>query len=278
MNQANGYADLHLHTNHSDGYYSLTELIDKTLSHDLKTISIVDHDEIGALDEAIEYGKLKGIEVIPGVELSVSYKHFDLHVLGYCFDHKSPELVEHLNLFKKERIQRAKKMVASLTKLGMPISFEAVMKKAGHGSVGRPHIANVLLDDEYVYSFQEAFNKYIGNGKPAHVGKLKIDIQAVLKLVKAAGGVCSIAHPGLELLDDDLLALIKEGVDAIEVVHPKHNGEKTKQLRQLAESNGVLTTGGSDFHGGRKGEEALGKYKVPCEVVTSLKKLAAHKI
>lgn len=276
MIQANGYADLHLHTNHSDGYYCATELIDKTVAHGLKTVSIVDHDEIGALDEAIEYGKTMGVEVIPGVELSVSYKQFDLHVLGYCFDHKNPELVEHLNLFKKERIQRAEKMVASLTRLGMPISFEAVMRKAGHGSVGRPHIANVLLDDGYVYSFQEAFNKYIGNGKPAHVGKLKIDIQAVLQLVKAAGGVCSIAHPGLELSNDDLLTLIKEGVDAIEVVHPKHNKEKTSQLRQLAENNGVLTTGGSDFHGGTKGEEALGKYKVPDEVVQNLKELAAR--
>ena len=276
MIQANGCADLHLHTNHSDGYYSPKELIDKTLSRGLKTVSIVDHDEIGALDEAIEYGKTIGVEVIPGVELSVSYKHFDLHVLGYCFDYRNPELVEHLNLFKKARIQRAERMVASLAKLGMPISFEAVMEKAGHGSVGRPHIANVLLDDGYVYSFQEAFNKYIGNGKRAHVGKLKIDIQVVLKFVKTAGGVCSIAHPGLELSDDDLLALIKEGVDAIEVVHPKHNDEKTRQLKQLAESNGVLTTGGSDFHGGSNGEEALGKYKVPYEIVKNLKELAAR--
>jgi len=276
MNQANGYADLHLHTSHSDGYHSPTELIDKTLSHGLKTVSIVDHDEIGALDEAIEYGKTMGVEVIPGVELSVNYKHFDLHILGYCFDHKKPELVEHLNFFKKARIQRAERMVASLAKLGMPIRFEAVLEKAGLGSVGRPHIANVLLDDGYVHSFQEAFNKYIGNGKPAHVGKFKIDIQTVLKLVKAAGGICSIAHPGLELSNDDLLALIKEGVDAIEVVHPKHNEKKTSQLTQLAESNGVLTTGGSDFHGGSKGEEALGKYKVPREVVEKLKELAAR--
>lgn len=268
---SHGYADLHLHTNRSDGYFSPQELIDKVLPHGLKAIAIADHDEISAIDEAMKYGKVKGIEVISGVELSVSYKGMDLHILGYCFDHNNSELVQYLSLFKNERIKRAEKIVHNLMNLGMPISFDSVLKKAGIGSVGRPHIANVLVEDGYVYSFQEAFDKFLGNGKPAHVNKYKIDVEEAFKIVKAAGGICSIAHPALDLTDNDLISIIKAGVDAIEIVHPRHNEEMQGHLTNLAESNGLLITGGSDFHGGTQGEDALGKYRVPYNVLAKIK-------
>lgn len=271
-----GYADLHLHTNRSDGYYSPRELIEKVLPLGLKAIAIVDHDEISAIDEAMHYCDANGLEILPGVELSVSYRGMDLHVLGYCFDHKHPRLVEYLCRFKEERRKRAELMVQKLKKLGMPISLESVLDKAGEGSIGRPHIANVLIDEGYVSSFQEAFNKFLGNGRPAYFDKLKIEVAEALQLVKEAGGICSIAHPGLELSDSHLLELIKSGADAIEVFHPQHNDEKTQQLRDLAENNGVLITGGSDFHGGSKGDDALGKYKVPYANVEKMKERIAQ--
>lgn len=272
-----GYADLHLHTNRSDGYCSPRELIDKVLAvGGLNTIAIVDHDEIGAIEEAMHYGGANGLEILPGVELSVNYRGMDVHVLGYCFDYNDARFVEYLGLFKEQRRKRAELTVQELTKLGMPISFESVLDKAGEGSIGRPHIANVLIDEGYVSSFQEAFNKFLGNGKPAHFDKFKIEVAEAFQLVKAAGGICSIAHPGLELSDMHLLDLIKSGADAIEVFHPKHNEEKTHQLRDLAESNGVLVTGGSDFHGGSKGEEALGKYRLPYENVAKMKGVVAR--
>jgi predicted metal-dependent phosphoesterase TrpH len=142
--------------------------------------------------------------------------------------------------------------------------------------VGRPHIANVLVDEGYVYSFQDAFNRFLGDGKPASIEKPKIEIQRAVSLIKAAGGVCSIAHPGLMLNDSDLQLLIQAGTNAIEVVHPNHSAEQVRHYSQLARSNGLIETGGSDFHGGRKGEETLGKYKVPYEVVTQLKELARN--
>ncbi|MFQ5602886.1 MAG: PHP domain-containing protein [bacterium] len=267
------YADLHLHSFHSDGHYSPVDLIDKSLAQGLKAIAIVDHDEIGAIPEALQYGSSKGVEVLTGVELSVSYKHYDLHILAYGFDPEHAELVEYLQFFKEERIKRAKKIVEILCTLGMPLSFEAVRRMAGPGTIGRPHIAKLLVGEGYVHSFQDAFNKYLGDGKPANVKKYKIDLDSAFALVKNAGGVCSIAHPGLLLKDHDLIMLIKSGIGCIEVIHPQHTLEQTQYYSDLAKSYDLVETGGSDFHGGRKGEEVLGKYKIPYEQVLRLKYL-----
>ncbi|MFQ5863656.1 MAG: PHP domain-containing protein [bacterium] len=275
MTLKNGYADLHLHTNRSDGYCSPEELVDKALSHDLVAIAIVDHDDISALDEAIPYGEARGIEVVPGVELSVNYRNLDLHLLGYCFDHKDAELLDYLNKFKKERLKRAEKIAKILTKMGMPISFEAVLNKAGKGSVGRPHIADVLVEEGHVHSFQEAFDKYIGNGKPAYVAKFKIDVATAIGLIHSAGGVSSIAHPGLDMSKEDLVMLMKSGINGIEAIHPKHNEEQTHYFSDIAKKNGLLITGGSDYHGGKKGNEVLGHYKVSYEVVNQLKEFSS---
>jgi len=275
MNQHVPCADLHLHTNHSDGYYSPTEIVEMAHAKGITAIAIVDHDEISALDEARECGNGLGVEVLSGVELSVTFRNHDLHILGYCFDHRSPELLEHLNLFRKERVSRAERIVEKLAQMGMPISFKEVIKKAGPGSIGRPHIAKVLVEDGFVTSFQEAFNKYIGNSKPAYVDKYKIDAITAFGLIKSAGGVSVIAHPGIQLNDDDLLELIKLGVDGIEVIHPKHNEERRAYYAELANSNALLQTGGSDFHGGHKTEETIGKYNIPYELIVKLKQLAS---
>lgn len=272
----NGYADLHLHTNRSDGHCSPRELIDKCVSHGLRAISIVDHDDISALNEAVEYGRQCGIEVIPGVELSVSFRMHDLHILGYAFDYRNAELVGYLDFFKKERVKRARTTVEKLAELGMPISFDAVLKEAGSGTVGRPHVAHVLLEEGYVHSFQEAFNRYLGDGKPGNVKKYKMEIDRALKLISQAGGVSSIAHPGLQLTHEDTLEIIKAGIDGIEVVHPRHNEEATSFFSNLASENGLLGTGGSDYHGSEKGDGVLGKYKVPYEAVTKLKEAASR--
>jgi len=273
---SNPSADLHLHTNHSDGYYSPAEILEKAHGQGISALAIVDHDEISALGEAREHGERLGIEVLTGVELSVTFRNYDLHILGYCFDPRSSQLLEHLDLFRKERVSRARRMVEKLAEMGMPISFQAVMKKAGQGSVGRPHIANVLVEDGFVSSFQEAFNKYIGNNKPAYVDKYKIDAVTAFGMIKSAGGVSVVAHPGIQLNDDDLFELIKLGVEGIEVIHPKHNEERRAYYAEIAAANALLQTGGSDFHGGYKGDDSIGKYNIPYETVEELKKLAGH--
>ncbi len=274
MENQNGSADLHLHTNRSDGYYSPKELIDLLRPLGLRAIAIVDHDDISGLPQAIEYGARFGIEVISGVELSVDYENYDLHILAYCFDYANSKLVEHLKTVRIERLKRARKIVERLNKLGAPISFDAVLKKAGSGSVGRPHIASVLLDEGHVYSFQDAFNRYLGDGKPANIEKYRLDIQTTINLVRDAGGICSIAHPGQSLTQDDLLFLIKAGVEGIEVIHPKHSDEQVRNYRALAQSYGLVETGGSDFHGGKRGDDVLGRYTISYAAVEKIKAAA----
>jgi len=274
MNEKNGRVDLHLHTTRSDGHYPPEQLIDKLAALQFRAVAIADHDEIGAISEIKAYAKNRGIEIIPGVELSVQFGGRDIHVLGYCFDPDEPVLLEYLKLLRDDRINRARKIVHKLSTLGMPLPFEEVLRKAGSGSIGRPHIAFALLEHGHVDSFKEAFTKYIGDGKPAYVGKLSVDIKQAMQMIKSAGGLCSIAHPGLQLSTQDLMMLIKTGVSAIEVVHPKHDAEHTRFYAELARDHGLLPTGGSDFHGGSKGEEALGKYTVSYDVVNKMKEQA----
>ncbi len=262
--------DLHLHTTYSDGYCSPKAVIDRVAKIGLQAVAITDHDEISGIREAVEYGRSRGIEVLSGVELSVICRGKDVHMLAYCFDPEHPELLRELSVFRDSRLGRARAIVDKLDKLGMPISFEAVMRKAGHGSVGRPHIANVLLEDGFVYSFHEAFDKYIGNDKPAHVEKYQLDLFDALKLVQAAGGVCVVAHPAIQLSEQDLHDLIAAGVHGVEVVHPKHTPEEVEHYRELVQTNGLIATGGSDFHGGPKGEDCLGRFTVPYSTVRSL--------
>ncbi|MFQ5648333.1 MAG: PHP domain-containing protein [bacterium] len=272
-NTNHGDVDLHLHTCHSDGYYTPNDLIDKVHSHGLSAIAIVDHDEIGALPEAIQYGKSKNIEVLPGVELSVYFRGQDIHVLGYCFDYHDSDLLDYLGLFRRERLKRARQIIEKLALSGIHISLDDVLEKGGAGSIGRPHIANVMLENGVIDSFQEAFDRFLGDGKPANVEKYKIDVYTAVSIVKSAGGICSIAHPGIQVQNRDLMPLFKMGIQGIEVVHPKHREEKTDFYRNLARNHGLLATGGSDFHGGPKGEEALGKYTVEYEIVGQMKAL-----
>ncbi len=274
MHETNGLVDLHLHTTRSDGHYTPQQLIDKVVPFGFRAIAISDHDEIGAIAEATSYAETKGLEVIPGVELSVKFRGRDIHILGYCFDPDHPALIHHLDLLRGERVKRARQIVAKLTDIGLEIPFEAVIEKAGSGSVGRPHIAFTLMDYGLVDSFKEAFETYIGDGKLANVEKFSMDISTALDLIKSAGGICSIAHPGLLLTTEDLMLLIKSGISGIEIVHPRHNEERMQFYRLLAENHGLLGTGGSDFHGGSKGEEALGKYTVPYAVVEQMKQKA----
>lgn len=264
--------DLHLHTNHSDGYHSSVEVVDKAIWRGLEIIAITDHDEVSALPLAMEYGSAKGIEVLPGVELSVRYKGLDVHILAYCFDYENEELIKYLGLFKKQRLKRAKQIVNKLADLDVHIEFDEVLDISGSGTVGRPHIANLLVEKKWVSNFQEAFDKYLGDGKPANIEKYGIDIQSAVSIIGKAGGICSIAHPGINLQNSDILELIKFGVQGLEVIHPRHSQEKVRQYRNIVEEHQLVETGGSDFHGGEKGENALGNYTITYQSVNELKR------
>jgi hypothetical protein len=237
----------------------------------LRAISITDHDEIGGLETGVAMGTQLGVEVVAGVELSVSHNGYDIHVLGYLIDFRQPRLLEFLNYFQQERVRRVHRILEKLDKLGYPIPLETVLHKAGAGSIGRPHIADTLVEAGHVLSYHEAFNRFIADGKPAFVPKVRISAAQAVAIIHEAHGLACLAHPGQNLTEPIILDVIKAGVDGIEVVHPKHTYSQREFYRQLAKTYNLLETGGSDFHGGRKEDEKLGDYLIEYEKVEKLK-------
>lgn len=268
-----GKADLHMHTTHSDGVFSTSELVRKAKDAGLAVISITDHDNVGAVDEAIELGKVAGIEVIPGVELSAGVGEHEVHILAYFFDHTNQHLLDYLTFFRIERVKRAERIVEKLNGLNVPLKINAVLERAGTGSVGRPHIATALFEEGLTDSYHEAFYKYIGNGKPAYEKKYQVSPEAAIELISSAGGLSFIAHPGNALDETVLLEFIKEGVDGIEVIHPSHSPERVMHYSGIVNEYFLLASGGSDFHGGRKNDQdILGKYYVSLDHVQEMRR------
>ncbi|MDP2208134.1 MAG: PHP domain-containing protein [Bacteroidota bacterium] len=266
-------SDLHLHTSHSDGKFTTKQLLEKVNKIGLKCISIVDHDTINGIDEAISSGKKMDIEVIPGVELSTTLGDMDVHIIGYFIDYKNEILLEHLIMFREERLKRAKRIIDKLHKLKIPLDFELVLARAQHAALGRPHIANAMVENGFVSSYQEAFNQYIRNGGPAYEAKYSFSPQQAISLINKCGGVSFIAHPGCYLNEDAISELIKMEIDGIETVHPGHNPQTTESLKKIANTYFLLESGGSDFHGGlRDDEDALGKYTIPYKFVSAMKR------
>lgn len=266
--------DLHTHTNRSDGMHSPEALVLLAKSKKLIAIGITDHDEVGALERARSAGAEAGVQIIPGVELSTMCDGFDVHILGYFIDDHSARLLEALNHLKDERIERTHRILQKLDTLGLSLGFEAVERIAGEGCIGRPHIAEALVHSGLVRTFQDAFDLFLAEGKPAFEPKMKLLPGDAVALIHEAGGVASLAHPGQNLTLNVVNTVITCGVDAIETIHPKHSATQRRVFEQLAEEHGLLQTGGSDFHGGARGEEKFGQYTVTWQHVEKLKKIS----
>jgi len=243
-------------------------------SKNLSAIGITDHDEVGALEKAMSKGAEVGVEIIPGVELSTICGGFDVHILGYFIDYHNPRLLETLHHLKAERIKRTHRILQKLEALGLSLTFETVERIAGEGCIGRPHIAEALVHNGLVRNFQDAFDLFLAEGKPAFEPKTKLSPTDAIALIHGAGGVASLAHPGQNLTLEVVIAVIKCGVDAIEATHPKHSAAQRRVFEKLAEDYGLLQTGGSDFHGGPRGEEKFGQFTVTWQQVQQLKELA----
>lgn len=264
--------DLHLHTTYSDGVLSVSELMRRVKSAGLSVISVTDHDNVGAIDEAVETGNSLGIEVITGVELSIAMNDKDIHLLAYFIDHKNQKLVDYLTFFRYERLKRAERIIQKLNEINIPLKLDAVLDQAGIGSVGRPHIASALLEEGLTETYQEAFMKYIGFGAPAYEKKYQLSPLEMTKLIAQAGGLSFLAHPGKYTTDFELSTLIHSGLDGIEVVHPSHNENRQDFYRSVAQQYFLLECGGSDFHGGKKeDDETLGTYTVSLDVVEDMR-------
>jgi predicted metal-dependent phosphoesterase TrpH len=268
-----GRADLHVHTTFSDGTCSPYQILVRAQKVGLTTISITDHDNVGALDEAFRIGRQLGVEVVPGVELSASAGEEEIHILGYWFDHTNRQLCDFLAFSRAERRRRAERIIGKLNEMNIPLTLQAVLERAGDASVGRPHIAHALLDEGMIGTYNEAFFKYIGNGKPAYEKKFRLSPKEAIELISSAGGVSFVAHPGTTIGEQTLLDVIRTGIDGIEVVHPSHSPERVAHYSGIVDEYFLLASGGSDFHGGRRNDdEAFGKYYIPDEDVELMRR------
>ncbi len=265
-------ADLHLHTTFSDGALSPNELIHRVHAVGLSVVSITDHDNVGAIDEAVKIGNGFGIEVISGVELSVALNDKDIHLLAYFFDHTDQKLLDYLSFFRYERLKRAERIIQKLNDINIPLTLDSVLDQAGIGSVGRPHIASALLEEGLTGTYHEAFMKYIGFGAPAYEKKFQLTPVEATKLISQAGGLSFLAHPGKYTTEVELSTLIQSGLDGIEVVHPSHNEARQEFYRGVVHQYFLLECGGSDYHGGKKNDDnTLGTFTVPLEIVEEMR-------
>lgn len=265
--------DLHLHTTASDGSMTPEELVKKAISLKYQVIAITDHDTVSGLAEGITTAKNKEIEVIPGIELNTDYKQNEIHILGYYIDYHNHILIDKLEQLKEMRFNRACKMVSRLQELGIDISWQEVLNEAGKDSIiGRSHLGKILLKKDYVASWDEAFDRYIGIGCPAYVSRKKITPLTAIKLIKNSGGAAVLAHPGL--IDDQKLIpeIVEMGIDGLEVFYYEHSRTQISKYKNMAESLNLLITGGSDDHGpGNKDGIRLGKIHLDYSIVENLK-------
>ncbi len=271
--------DLHLHTYYSDGFFSPFEIVKKIQKTGTKIISITDHDNIGGLKEAIRTGLKEDIEVIPGVEISGEYMNREMHILGYFIDPNAPVMKELLTEIQEERILRIKKIIAKLNELGSTITYDDAKEDLKTTvSIGRPHIANVLVKQGFVKSFFDAFSKYIGDDKIADVKKVRPNYDRVFKVIKEAGGLSFLAHPAKYFNEEEIKIFKAAGLDGIEVVHPSHNTNEVKKFKEIAVKHNLLTSGGSDFHGGRKNDAGnMGKYYISEKEIDKMRAMLQKK-
>jgi len=256
--------DLHTHTTRSDGTLSPEALVRRAREKNLSVIAITDHDIVDGVAEAVRVGQEVGVRVIPGVEISADSRAGAMHVLGYFIDDQDAEFRQALKELRGYRDERNPQIVAKLNQLGLDLTYNEVKAKAGDGSVGRPHFAQVMIEKGYVKSTQEAFDEYLKVGAPAYVEKKRLTPADAIRLIHAAGGLAVLAHPiRLKLTDGtDLQRLVQEigdyGLDGVEVYYSDHGPELTQQLLDLAQRFELLIFGGSDFHGQNKPQIDLG--------------------
>ncbi|ULA62838.1 MAG: POLIIIAc domain-containing protein [Nitrospira sp.] len=272
--------DLHLHTTHSDGSQPPAEVVRLAHEAGVSALAITDHDITTGLPEAIAAGQALGIEIIPGIEISSRHGASELHVLGYFLKWEDAQLNARLMTLRESRHRRNPKIVELLQAAGIDITYDEVRAVAGSDSVGRPHIARVLMDKKVVATAKEAFDRFLADGKAAYVPRdLPTPVEAI-SWIKDAGGLAVLAHPTWVKTTEgsltDLARQLKEqGLDGVEVHYSTHTPRQTRTYLSLAKQLGLLVTGGSDFHGMTKPDIDVGIGKgslhVPDHLLPKLK-------
>lgn len=262
--------DLHLHTTASDGRCTPERLVERAREVGIDTLAVADHDTVQAIARTAALAAEAGLRFVPGIEITAVYNGKDVHVLGYWFDAGSSELKEFLADSRADRLRRAQEMGARLAALGVPIDMDALIARSGGPNSGkaiaRPDVARELVNAGHCRDVQEAFDKYLADGGPAYVARVGAGPAEVVAIIKRAGGIASLAHPGPLKKDELIPELARAGLAAVECYHSEHTPDMTAHYLELAARHGLGVSGGSDFHGdGTRRAESFGHVGLPPE-------------
>lgn len=268
------YADLHIHTKLSDGTFTPERVVKETHELGLSCIAITDHDTVCAIEPAIKEANKLNVEIIPGVELTAEIDDYEIHILGYFIDWQAEWFKRKLEQICDVRKTRALAIIEKLRACGINLDSDEVIRAATPGSVGRLHIAWMLQKKGFVLSIQEAFNKYIGNGRSCYVKKFKLTPGETINMICRLKGLAVLAHPYSVGNDEFIPEFVQLGLKGIEVYYPEHDRATTEHYQNLAKKYGLLATGGSDCHGLGKDRVMMGEIKIPYSLVEALKREA----
>ena len=267
-----GGVDLHSHTTASDGALAPRELVRLAARHGVRVLAVTDHDSTDGLPEALLEATAHGIEIVPGLEINCDVPGSEVHVLGYGVDREAGWFQEFLSEQRVERAARVRRIVERLGELGMPMTADEVFAVCREGSPGRPHVAQVMVQRGYVRSVREAFDRYLHANGPANVPRRRLTPRDAVAVIRRAGGVAVLAHPGLADRDALIPELVAAGLGGIETFYPEHSAAQVAHYRELCRTHDLVATGGSDFHGQAvKRANTLGHPPVPMTVWEALR-------
>ena len=259
-----GLVDLHMHSTASDGSRSPSEVVRAAKRASLSAIALTDHDTVAGLVEARTVGAEIGVRIVNGVELSAVEGETETHLLGLHL-RDTAVLERGLIDLREMRGRRAARIVELLQSQGVQVTLDDVLIQAGAGAIGRPHVARALVADGWATDVRDAFDRYLGAGRPAYVAKDQLGMREAIAMVHAAGGLAVLAHPGGAGTRERIEALVAIGLDGIEVKHPSHSSQDTSRLKAFVDQLGLIPSGGSDWHGAGDGPRTIGMMNVPAD-------------
>jgi len=271
-------ADLHTHTNYSDGTSTPEELIAESVKAGLSAVAVTDHDTVEGVDRAIAAAAGGPLEVLPGIELTAEHEGLEIHLLGYLIDHNNGSFLEKLQFLKKVRVDRIYQICDKLKGLGLNLAPEKVLGLSSVGTVGRLHVAQAMVKEGLVNSTYDAFNKYIGDKCPAYTANFKLSPQEAIELIRKFSGIPVLAHPYSMARDDLIPKFAEYGLMGLEVYYLEHTKSMVDSYLHMAKKLNLLVTGGSDYHGKSKPNVYMGAMKIPYELVEKLKEAKGRSI
>lgn len=258
------FVDLHSHSTASDGACAPADVVREAHRLGLAALALTDHDTTAGLAEATAEGRLLGVRVVPGVELSAVEDDHETHILGLHLSDITP-IDSKLSELRDMRRTRAQKIVEQLNGHGVRITFAAVLEQSAGAAIGRPHVARALIAEGWAVDSRDAFDRYLAAGRPGYVSKDRLTVKDAIALIHRAGGLAVVAHPAQAGTRERIEALVNDGLDGIEVKHPSHSNEDVLRLSALVQHFELVPSGGSDWHGGAGGQRVLGVMRVPGE-------------